>query len=293
MDIRQLEHFLAVVDAGGFSAAARRVHVSQPALSAAVRQLERELGTPLFARVGRRSVLTAAGEALVGPARRALQDVATGRAAVAAVAGLEGGRLTLASLPTLAADPLAGLVGRFRSAHPAVRLELADPDDSAELADLVAGGRVELGLGVAGDGPPRPDLQARPVGRQRLVVIFPPGAGPPGTGRGLALGALAGVPLVATPPGTSSRRLLEEGLARAGVVPEVAVVTAQREAVLPLVLAGAGAALVPDALGSAAEALGAVLVRPRPALTRELVALCRPGPLAPAAQAFLALAAGG
>src|SRR5262245_41333831 len=124
MDLRRLALFLDVVDHGGVTRAAEAAHVSQPSVSQAIRELESELGTPLFHRVGRRLVLTAAGEALVEPARQALRDVDTARAAVEAVAGLERGRLDLAALPTLAIDPMAPLVGRFRRAHPGVTLSL-------------------------------------------------------------------------------------------------------------------------------------------------------------------------
>ena len=73
-------------------------------------------------------------------------------------------------------------------------------------------------------------------------------------------------------------------------MPSVAVVTAQRDAILPLVLAGAGAALVPEALAEVAALLGAAVVRPDPPITRQVSVLHRPGPLAPAAQRFLGLA---
>src|SRR5437773_2312171 len=125
MDLRRLEMFLAVADTGTFTRAAQAVHVSQPALSQAVRELETELGTHLFDRVPRGAVLTAAGEALVGPARQALRDVETARAAVAAVAGLEAGRLDLCAIPTLAVDPMPALVGAFRVRYPKVALTLA------------------------------------------------------------------------------------------------------------------------------------------------------------------------
>ena len=90
MDLRRLRLFLAVVDQGGMTRAAEAEFVSQPSVSQAIRELEHELGTDLFDRVGRQVILTPAGEALVGPARQALRDVETGRAAVAAVAGLAG-----------------------------------------------------------------------------------------------------------------------------------------------------------------------------------------------------------
>src|SRR5262245_57422926 len=132
MDLRRLRLFLAVVDEGGFTAAAKAVHVAQPAVSLAVRELEAELGAPLLVRSRHGVTLTAAGEALVSPARQALRDVDTAAAAVAAVTGLVAGRLDLAALPTLAADPVAELVGRFRVEHPAVQVRLADPDDPGE-----------------------------------------------------------------------------------------------------------------------------------------------------------------
>ena len=121
MDTNRLRYFVAVVDHGGFTAASKAVFVSQPALSLAVKELERELGTPLFARVGRGVRLTAAGTALLGPARQALRDVETGRAAVAAVAGVMAGSLSVCSLPTLAADPMAGLAVRFRRHYPGLQ----------------------------------------------------------------------------------------------------------------------------------------------------------------------------
>src|SRR3954468_15845387 len=105
MDTRRLTMFLAVVDEGTFTKAAGTVYVSQSALSQAIHELEREVGVGLFHRVGRRVVLTAAGEALVEPARQALRDLANARAAVAAVSGLEEGRLDLVALPTLAVTP--------------------------------------------------------------------------------------------------------------------------------------------------------------------------------------------
>src|SRR4051812_34312071 len=105
MDLRQLEYVVGVVDHGGFTRAATALHVAQPSLSQSVRTLERELGVELFHRVGRRAVLSAAGAAFVDGARQVLRDVATTRAAVAAVAGVEAGALDLVSLPTLTVEP--------------------------------------------------------------------------------------------------------------------------------------------------------------------------------------------
>ena len=91
MDSNRLRHFVAVVDHGGFTAAARAVYVSQPALSLAVKELETELGVSLFTRTGRQVQLTPAGAALLEPARQVLRDSETGQAAVQPVAGLQAG----------------------------------------------------------------------------------------------------------------------------------------------------------------------------------------------------------
>lgn len=288
MDLRRLGLFLAVVDEGGMTRAAEARHVSQPSVSQAVRELEAELSTPLFHRVGRGLVLTAAGEALVGPARQALRDVETARAAVEAVAGITAGHLDLAALPTLAVDPLATLVGAFRVAHPEVTIRLADPVDGAALVTMVASGDVEIAISVG--TPIGTGLEVRQLGHQDLLAVLPPGTAL--RGRTIDVHQLAAFPLVAASPGTATRNQLEEAFTGAGAVPHVAVTTAQREAILPLVLAGAGATLFPRPLAEQAAALGAVVVPLRPSLTRAVVALHRPGPLSPAAAAFLALALG-
>lgn len=95
-----------------------------------------------------------------------------------------------------------------------------------------------------------------------------------------------------SPHGTSSRRKLDEAFASVGAEVRIAVEAAQREATIPLVLAGAGAALVPRSTAATAARLGAVVIEPRPAVTRRIVSLHRAGAMSPAAQRFLELAAG-
>jgi LysR family carnitine catabolism transcriptional activator len=300
MDERRLRYFLAVAEAGGVTAAARRLHVAQPSLSQALRGLERELGTPLFHRAGRRLRLSAAGEALLGPARQALAALDAVRAAVAGVAELAAGTLQIAALATLAVEPMAGLVGRFRARHPGVQVLVLEPETADGVNALVADGSCELG--AAHLTQPRPGLVARPLGRQELLFVLPPAGRrapsqrPPG-GRGdrpgrlpaLGAGELARTPLVVGPPGTSSRILLEQALAAVGVAPQIAVETAAREAIVPLVLAGAGAALLPAPQADEAQRRGAIVRRAAPAITRPIGLVHRSGPLSPAARAFLAL----
>jgi DNA-binding transcriptional LysR family regulator len=122
-----------------------------------------------------------------------------------------------------------------------------------------------------------------------MLVVLPPGT--PAAAGELPATDLARHPIVATPRGTSTRELLDEAFAAARVQPQIAVVTAQREAVLPLVLAGAGATLLAEPVAANAASLGAVVVPMRPRVTRRVVAIHRDAPSSPAARAFLEIAA--
>jgi LysR family carnitine catabolism transcriptional activator len=205
---------------------------------------------------------------------------------VAAVAGVLAGSLSVASLPTLAADPLSGMVGDFRRHHQGVRVDLAAPEDTEDLFDLVESGKCELGLTEATDVPGA--LKAVSLGAQELVFILPPGSAPNGESP-FEVAELGEMPLVVAPGGTSTRRLLDRQFEAMGRQPTLAVVSAQREAILPLVVAGAGAALVPVAMALIAEGLGAVVARPTPPAIRDLVLVHRHGILAPAAERFVEL----
>lgn len=286
MDLRRLGYFLAVAEESSFTKAARSVHVAQPSLSQAVRELEAELGTELFHRLGRQVVLSPAGRALLEPARQAQRDVEVGRQAVASVAGLAGGSLEVCALPTLAADPLASIVGRFRRAHPRVRVSVAGPDTPIALHEMVRSGQCELGLTAMADA--FPGLEHHELkGRQELVAVLPPGMRP--STITLSIKRLARLPLVVSAPGTSSRDLLDEALAEAGLEAEVAVTAAARDAMVPLVLAGAGVAVLPRPVAETARRAGAVVAQIRPRLTRLLALVHRRGPLSPSAARFLEL----
>jgi DNA-binding transcriptional LysR family regulator len=261
--------------------------VSQPSLSGGVASLERELGVALFHRLGRRVTLTSAGEAFLGPARRMLREAASARDAAAGVADVVSGRLDIVSLPTLAVEPLAPLVGAFRLSHPGVVVHVVEPEDQRDVLALVLDGSAELGLtdvgALAGE------VETHSLGQQALWAICPPGTTLP-RGRALPVTWLAERALIATRAGTSTRDLLDAALARAGAAPTVAVESGQREAIVPLVLAGAGSALLPEPVAHTAAAQGAVVAPLQPPLTRTIGIVHRRGPLSPAARAFLDVA---
>ncbi|HWD05252.1 MAG TPA: LysR family transcriptional regulator [Amycolatopsis sp.] len=287
MERRQLEYFLAVVDHGGFTNAARRLHVAQPSLSHAVRTLEKKLGGLLFHRLPHGAALTPAGEALVGPARRILRDLSTADAAVREVLGLGGGTLDLASQTTLAVDPLARLLGLFRAAHPKVLVRVRAPETGSDVVNRVRDGQTEIGL--VESGAETAGLAGRELAEQEVFAVLPANS-PPRTA--LPVAELAGLDLVTTPPGTATRWLVDEAL-RGKAEPRVVVETQHRAMMVPLVLAGAGATLLPGAMAEDARRQGAVTVPLDPPLVRRGRMVWRPGPLSPAAEGFLALTAEG
>ncbi|MFZ5849921.1 MAG: LysR family transcriptional regulator [Actinomycetota bacterium] len=285
MERRQLEYFVAVVEQGSFTSAAQRLHVAQPSLSHGVRLLERELGAQLFHRLGRGATLTPAGEALLPSARQVLRDLATASAAVASVAGLTSGQVDVVAPTALAVDPLAHIVSAFRAAYPAVNIRIVDSEQTHQIPEMVRTGSCELGL--ADFSVPVRGLQQLELTPQELVAVLPPGSPVP-DGGGFRLTDLARFDLVATPRGTTTRGILD-GVAARGTHLRVAVETPHRAAIIPMVLAGAGAALLPRSMADDAARRGAVTVTLTPRLTRRARLVWRPGPLSPGADAFVRL----
>lgn len=284
MEIRQLEYFVAVADHGTFTAAAAELGVSQPSVSQGVRALENELGVALLDRLPAATILTSAGRALLPSAQAALRDLGAGRSAVEAVRGLEGGTLDVVCLPTLATEPTARLVGELRRRHPAVRVRIAQPDSVEDLLDRIRDGRSEIAVSeLDGD---LGGLSAHELGRQDFVALVPAQGAP----ARLTPAALARSPIVTAPAGTSTRRQLDDVFAALGRTPDVVVETEHREAMSALVAAGAGIALVARPDPASSPGAGVAVVELSTPVRRRVGLVHRPGPLAPATQAFLALA---
>ncbi|HET8931373.1 MAG TPA: LysR substrate-binding domain-containing protein [Acidimicrobiales bacterium] len=285
MNLQQVAYVVAAADLGSFTRAAASIPVTQPSLSQGIRTLERELGAPLFDRLGRQVRLTAAGRVFLGPARRLLRDAAVARDAVSDVAGLRAGRLDIVTLHTLAVDPLATMVGAFRARHPGVAVHIAEPDAADAAIEGVHDGAYEIGLVEL---PAAPGLVVHELAAQELLAVCPPGT-PIVDGR-LPVRRLAEMPLITTPVGTATRRLVDDACATADVTATVAVETGHREALLPLVLAGAGTTFLPSPRAQIATAQGAVVASVDPPLNRTIGLIHREGPLSPAATAFVAVA---
>jgi DNA-binding transcriptional LysR family regulator len=287
MERRQLEYFLAVIDHGGFTSAATALHVSQPALSVAVKSLEKDLGALLFHRLPRGVRLTEAGAELAKSARMIMRELDTARARVDAVTGLIAGRLDIISLPGMLLDPLAPVIGRFRRRHPRVRVRVVQAEASEDVRNAVRAGDAELGLTDAVESADK-DVIGEPILEQELVAVLPPGTPPPATGV-LAMADLLRMDVITGPPGTAIRDLLTREAARLGLEVSPAVEVTPRGSALYLALAGAGIAILPRPVAQLGGPRGAALVSLQPSQTRLVYLLRRDAPLSPAAHAIHAL----
>lgn len=286
MDVRQLRYFLAIVDHGSVHRAAQELFVAQPSVSQALRALERDLGTDLFHRTGRRLVLTPAGERLIDPARTVLRDVELARATVEAVHGLKSGRLVLSAMPSQAVSPLAPMITRYRAEYPQVEVVVRAAGTPPEVAAAVRAGDAELGmLGTPSIGPELAGLTVHQLETQSFVLVAATEADLP-AGEPVPSDALAGQRLIVGQPGTGMRRVADDILRRSRGS-RIAVEIEHREAVLPLVLGGVGVAVLSESWRELARSAGAAV---RDLASDEVLRVClvhREGRLSPAAAAFL------
>lgn len=288
MNPRQLRYFLAVVDNSGVNRAAAALHVAQPSVSQAIRQLEVDLHVPLFDRVGRRVVLSEAGRALVGPARRALQDMRSAEEAVAAIRGLEYGRVRLIALPALCVDPLPDLIARFCHNHPALTVTVDVGFDAQQVLTAVQDGESDVGFLNDPDLGRVKGLSLHQVGTTEIKLAFPPDESVRPS-RPMPLTALKGREFIAGAPGTRTRAILDEVLA-SGVDVRVVAEVVNRDMVVPLILRGVGCGLVASPYAAIAEEAGAHVVSLRPKTLMPTYVCYRSVPQSPAIAAFVAVA---
>ena len=171
MELRQLEHFVAVAEEQSFTRAARRANIVQSGLSMSIRTLERELGARLFVRGPKRITLTAAGRTLLPEAKKVLADVRRATDAVAETQGRVRGTLFVGSAPALpAAFDLPTLLGKYVRAYPEVRVEVRQ-GASAALFRAVRTGVVDVGfIGTPGDVTPK-GVHVVPVAQSPMVFV--------------------------------------------------------------------------------------------------------------------------
>lgn len=283
MELYQLEYFLEAARQKSFTRAAARLNLAQAALSEQMRKLEQELGTPLFHRGRRESVLTAAGETLRPRAEALLAQAAAARCAVQAEAGLRAGRLAIAAIPSVSACLLPAAIAAFRRRYPDIELTLAEGTSEA-ITEWLESGRVELGIVQRPAGSGRFD--ERPLFSEPFVLLLP-ATHPAAARRSLALQDLSRESFVFYRG--RARDTAMAACRAAGFEPRVACESGEMETVRALVAAGLGIAIIPR-LSARPDAGTAVVKLQSPSTTRDIAVLSRKSfALSPAAEAFLPL----
>ena len=167
LDLKRMKILREVAERGSFSAAGDALFLSQSAVSQQVATLEREVGMKLLDRTREGPKLTDAGQVLVGHAEAAIARLEEAERELAAIAGLEGGELRLASFPTASATILTEGVSIFHEHHPKVRLSVADAEPEDSLPRLRAG---EIDLALTFDYPSVPVEAERDLDRTLLLT---------------------------------------------------------------------------------------------------------------------------
>lgn len=239
--LRQLEVFLAVARAKSFRRAAETLHLSQPALSQHVAELERGLGAKVFDRLGRSISLTDAGRILEDHAHRVFATLTSARDAVAELGGLQRGSLLVGASTTPGIYVLPTVVAAFERRYPGIRLNL-QIGNSALIEERTR--RNELDLGVVGGHAVHPGEECLAAGLlDELVLIVAPGH--PWAGRrALAPRRLSECRLLTREEGSATRQVTERALQRAGAHVATSMELGHTEAIKQAVMAGLGVAFV-------------------------------------------------
>ena len=273
----QLKSFVTVVDQGGFTAASRRLGLSQPAVSRAVATLEKELRLPLLVR-GRDGVsLTEAGALALTHAREALRQLTLMRTEVAALSGEVTGTLSLASLPSVTATLVAPQLRVFAERYPAVTIRLLEGSEE-EVRDWLDQGAAEAGVVSL----PARGLDAAVLGHQDMVAVVP-AANRLAAWREVSYADLAKEPFVRSTGGCAE--VFTPVARRVGVDFDVAYQAREMSAVLEIVRAGLGVSIMPSA--GLPDLPDGVVVRPLVPKTVRRLGVAVSASASAAARAFL------
>lgn len=285
LDLRRLTVLRAVAREGSFSAAARALDYTQPAVSHHVARLEEEVGTPLLHRTPRGVRLTQAGEALVEHADVVLARLAVAQEEVAEIAGLRRGRVRVAAFPSGSATLFPPAARSLTASFPGLRLSLVEAEPPEALG-LLRSGEVDLALtfgypeaGPAGGG----EFQLEPVLEDELFLVTPL------TGRGRRSKLADFSEDVWIAGCERCRAHLLHAAAQAGFEPRIVYATDDYVTVQALVAAGLGVTMLPSLALRAHRRPDVRVVRLSRDASRQIAAAVLPGPRrAPAVEAMIA-----
>ena len=238
----QLRVLLVVARHRNYTHAAEELYLSQPSVSAQVHELERLIGLPLFEQVGKRLVLTQAGEVLITHAQNVLMGVEAAADALARLRHLETGCLSLSASTTVGNYVLPKVLGTFHARYPGAELVL-DLKNSEEVCEAVRQGHRELGLIESDLGTQDTDLLLTPYRDDELLLIVPPWHPWAGLGS-VPSTVLTQATLLWREPGSGTRRVIEAALSKAKVRPPITMQFGSTEAIKQAVAANIGVAII-------------------------------------------------
>jgi DNA-binding transcriptional LysR family regulator len=303
LNVNRLRILREVAHRGSFSAAADALSYTQSAVSQQIAALESETGMTLLERRPRGVSLTAAGQTLVGHAESVLADLDAAEAALAAIAGLRGGRLRMASFPTAGATLMPLAIATFRSRHPDVELTLAEGEPE-QVAPRLRTGELDLALlfefdashfdrdedSGQTDGLASAGRLTRVELLQDPLYLALPRAHRLAERKRLRLEDLREEAWIQTSQSSSCARHVVRCCHAAGFEPHVSFESDDYQTVQGLVAAGVGVALIPElALSVVREDIVIRALSPRPPARRVIAATAAGARLLPAAPAMLSV----
>jgi LysR family carnitine catabolism transcriptional activator len=284
LSLPRIRSFVAVAEERQFRRASERIGLSQPAMSAQLRELEEFLGAALLSRTTRSVHLTAEGEKFLVRARNILADLESAVLEVRDHASLRRGRLSVAAIPSVASRILPGVVADFIARYPGIDVQMIELG-AQDVERCVASGNADLGIAAVPDR--NSELSFSFLMRDRFVGLVAK-TNPLARKRRVRLEALFEYPLITTVAGTSIRSALERACREQGRSLRVTHSVTQHQTVVAMVAAGLGVALLPAlSLAENLEVVRLMVVDPQ--ITRDLGVIQRKGePSSAAAQEFIA-----
>jgi DNA-binding transcriptional LysR family regulator len=243
MEIRQLRAFVAIAETGTFTAAARRVHITQAAISMQIRQLEREVGSPLFIRAPRRVALTHTGEVLLERSRRILREHDAAVSELTELAGAEHGRLRVGSASaTVSSEQLPPVLKEVCERHPRADVFVSSGTSDSLVRQLLAG---ELDIALVSLPVEARGIQTELLLRDALVAVISP-RHTLAKQRVVSAYMLAAEKLILGERGGNTRRLIDHFFSEAGVRPTVSMELNRQAAIKQMAEKDMGVGIVPS-----------------------------------------------
>lgn len=242
MEFRQLRTFREIAETRSFTKAAHRVHLTQAAVSAQIKALESEAGTPLFSRINKKVFLTEAGEMLLKRAERMLREHEEALYDLSELGQLGRGRLRIGTASTMASNyPLPAILSELKRDHPLLQLTVLRGTSKEIVAKILAN---DLDLGLVSLPVEAADIRTEVLRRDRLIAIVPPDHRLAGQ-RTVSASQLAAEPLIMGEEGGNTRRLLDLFFEKAGLKPQVIMELGSMTAIKRMVECGLGVSIVP------------------------------------------------